>query len=62
MSPQIAELDRPQAAIRDLSPPMFDGAFQEHERTTNPARGIVTAVFISIPVWAAFAFAVYLFR
>jgi hypothetical protein len=62
MSPQIAELDRPNATVRDLSPLVFDEALQDHERTTNPARGIVNAVFISVPVWAVFGFAVYLLR
>jgi hypothetical protein len=61
MSQQIAQLDRPNATVRELRPTVFDEALQDHERTTNPARGIVTAVFISVPVWAAFGFAVYMF-
>ena len=62
MSTQIAELERAAPRVREATPPVFDDTFQNEERTTNPVRGIVNAVVISVPVWAAVGFAIYLFK
>lgn len=70
MSVQIAEVEPRDSKVPDAGPPSaathfapgFDGSFLEPERPGAPARGIVNAVFLSVPFWGLIGFAIYLLR
>ncbi len=68
MSTHIAELDPTSSAFADVSASELGMIYSdetpytidEPDRPMGTARGILSAVLISIPFWALFAFAIYL--
>jgi hypothetical protein len=64
MSTQIAELELDQSSAAAISVSALghacDDQILDPDRPMRAARAIVTAVLISVPFWALFAFAIYL--
>ena len=68
MSTYIAELQSTSSALSDAPDSMLGSMYgheapdnlDEMDRSMGTVRGIVSAILISLPFWALFAFAVYL--
>jgi hypothetical protein len=67
MLADTAEVELVAASVVDGSNPATDGPMasvqvEVAERPMAAARGILTAVLMSIPIWMALALVVYMFR